>query len=82
MELHPYLQNLKTVRFKVLAIEDSRKTNSTLEVGSNYLGTLYAADCIYFMDINEQEWCFYVGDTCSIIEEVATVVTYKSIIIF
>jgi len=76
MELPQYLQNLKTGRFKVLAVEDSRKTNSTVDIGCKYLCTRYPDECVYFMDINEQEWCFYVRDTCSIIEEIITVATY------
>lgn len=73
MELTQYLKNSRMIKFKVLRLEDSRKTNSTLEVGSIYTGTLYPDNCVYFTDINEQQWCFYIGDTCSIIDEAKSV---------
>lgn len=67
------LQETKTVRFEVLEILDARKTGSTIEVGKTYLGTLYPNNWVYFTDVNEQEWAFYVDDTCRIIEEVEQV---------
>lgn len=63
-------QQSKTGRFEVLEILDTRKTGSTIEVGGSYFGTLYPDYWVYFTDTNEQEWAFYVDDTCRIIEEV------------
>lgn len=68
-----YLQRTKLVRFEVLKIEDIRKTNSTIEIGKTFLGSLYSDNCVYFTDINDQEWCFYVDDTCRIVDNLKTV---------
>ncbi|PXW06476.1 hypothetical protein C8D70_1258 [Chryseobacterium sp. CBTAP 102] len=69
-------QQNKTVLFEVLEIIDTRKTGSTIEVGKTYLGSLYPNNWVYFTDVNEQEWAFYVGDTCRIIQEVEQTEVY------
>lgn len=66
----------KTIRFEVLEILDARKTGSTIEVGNAYLGSLYPDNWVYFTDVNEQEWSFYVDDTCRIIEEVEQIIVF------
>lgn len=69
-------QQNKTVLFEVLEIIDTRKTGSTIEVGKTYLGSLYPNNWVYFTDVNEQEWAFYVDDTCRIIKEVEQTEVY------
>lgn len=73
---YQFEQQNKTVLFEVLEIVDSRKTGSTIEVGKTYLGSLYPDNRVYFTDVNEQEWCFYVDDTCRIVEEVEQTIAY------
>jgi hypothetical protein len=64
----------KFVKFRVLEIVDSRKTGSTIEVGKVFKG-LYnpKTNTVNFTDVNEQDWIFYVNDTCEIVEEVEQV---------
>mgnify|MGYP006182175259 CR=1 FL=1 len=76
MNTNQSLPESKIVRFEVLEILDARKTGSTIELGKTYLGTLYLDNWVYFTDVNEQEWAFYVDDTCRIIEEVEQVKMY------
>jgi hypothetical protein len=60
----------KYVKFEVLKIEDTRKTGSTIAIGKILRGLYYeSSNTIFFSDENGQDWTFYVGDTCKIIEE-------------
>lgn len=60
----------KYVKFEVLKIEDTRKTGSTVAIGKILSGLYYeSSNTIFFSDENGQDWTFYVGDTCKIIEE-------------
>lgn len=69
--------NSKFVKFEVLKIEDTRKKGSTIRVGGTYKGLKEEnSNCIYYSDINEQDWVFYVDDTCKIIEEIDQLKTF------
>lgn len=60
----------KFALFEVLKIVDIRKTGSKIEVGSTLKGLYYPQNgSIFFTDDNGQDWVFYVGDTCRIIEQ-------------
>lgn len=64
------MKNIKYVKFEVLKIIDARKSGSTIEIGKIYIGEYHIkSNWIYFSDINEQEWCFYVDDTCRILDD-------------
>lgn len=59
---------MKIVKFKVLKLEDPRKTESELEVGAIYLGMLTTNQyMISFTDRAGVDWIFYVDDTCEIV---------------
>lgn len=56
------------VKFKVLEIMDKRNWGSSLEIGKIYTGIL-VKNYVYWTDpMNEQEWVFFVGQTCEIIK--------------
>lgn len=58
----------KYVSFEVLKVEDIRKTGSTVAVGRILRGLYYeSSNTVFFSDDNGQDWTFYVGDTCKII---------------
>jgi len=60
----------KYVRFEVLRVHDTTKTGSTVSVGKVLRGLYYqSSNTVSFSDDNGQDWTFYVGDTCRIIEE-------------
>lgn len=64
------MNNPKFVKFEVLKIEDIRKTGSTVSVGKVLKGLYYKnSNTVFFSDDNGQDWTFYVGDTCKIIEQ-------------
>lgn len=59
----------KYVSFEVLKVEDIRKTGSTVAIGRILRGLYYeSSNTVFFSDDNGQDWTFYVGDTCKIIE--------------
>ncbi|WP_139423882.1 hypothetical protein [Chryseobacterium mulctrae] len=59
----------KYVSFEVLKVEDTRKTGSTVAVGRILTGLCYeSSNTVFFSDDNGQDWTFYVGDTCEILE--------------
>lgn len=60
------------VNFRVLKIEDTRKCNSILKVNATYKGILNKnTNAVYWEDSgSNQDWVFWVGDTCVIINEV------------
>ena len=58
------------VRFEVTKVIDTTKTGSTVAIGKVLRGLYYeSSNTIFFSDDNGQEWTFYVGDTCRIIEQ-------------
>lgn len=58
------------VKFKVTKIEDSRKNGSTIEIGSIYDGILNKNNnAVWFNDVNDQSWVFWVNDTCELIDQ-------------
>lgn len=60
------------VKFRVLEILDKRQSNSSLEIGKIYIGKRdkNRQEVIWWIDpMNEQEWVFYDGDTCEVLEE-------------
>lgn len=60
----------KYVTFEVLKVEDTRKTGSTVAVGRVLKGLLYeSSNTVFFSDENGQDWTFYVGDTCKILDK-------------
>lgn len=60
----------KYVTFEVLKIEDTRKTGSTVAVGRVLKGLFYeSSNTVFFSDENGQDWTFYVGDTCNILDK-------------
>lgn len=60
----------KYVCFEVLNVEDTTKTGSTVSVGKVLRGLYYeSSNTVFFSDQNGQDWTFYVGDTCKIIEQ-------------
>lgn len=56
------------VKFKVLDLADLRSDGSELEVGNVYEGKLNWRS-VYYTDKTGDEWIFYVGVTCEIVEE-------------
>lgn len=59
----------KYVIFEVLKVEDIRKTGSTVAVGRILRGLYYeSSNTVFFSDDNGQDWTFYVGDACKILE--------------
>lgn len=58
------------VIFKVTKLEDSRKSNSSLEIGKTYPGILNLnTNAIFWEDpSNGQSWVFWVSDTCEIVK--------------
>lgn len=60
----------KYVTFEVLKVEDTRKTGSTVAVGRVLKGLFYeSSNTVFFSDENGQDWTFYVGDTCKILDK-------------
>ncbi|WP_312306343.1 hypothetical protein [Chryseobacterium sp.] len=59
------------VIFEILKIEQESEEDSTIEIGERFVG-LYHPDSneIHFTDENGQQWIFYDGDTCSIIDSI------------
>ncbi len=58
----------KYVSFEVLKVGDIRKTGSTVAIGRILRGLYYeSSNTVFFSDDNGQDWTFYVGDTCKII---------------
>lgn len=52
-----------------MKVEDTRKTGSTIAVGRILSGLYYeSSNTVSFSDDNGQDWTFYVGDTCKILE--------------
>ncbi|CEN52678.1 hypothetical protein [Capnocytophaga canis] len=59
------------VKFKVTKILDTRKSKSTLELGKQYVGVqdIKRKEIIWWTDpANDQEWVFYVGETCELVD--------------
>lgn len=60
----------KYVLFEVLKVEDITKIGSTVSVGKVLRGLYYeSSNTVSFFDDNGQDWTFYVGDNCRIVEE-------------
>ncbi|PWN59155.1 hypothetical protein [Chryseobacterium oncorhynchi] len=63
----------RKVKFKVLKLDDIRKSGSSLEINKCYSGLYFPGNnCVHFTDINKQNWSFWVGDTCIIMESEET----------
>jgi hypothetical protein len=63
------IQNSSTRKFRVTQIIDKRNWGSSLVIGKTYEG-LYTPsnNCIWWTDpANYQEWVFWVGDTCELV---------------
>ena len=58
------------VKFKVTDFADQRAANSSLEIGNIYEGDYRVSNnSIWWRDPqNEQEWIFWVGDTCELVD--------------
>ncbi len=56
-----------TVKFKVLALFDPRKTCSDLEIGNIYYGEQIDEWRVRYTDKANVDWTFYIGDTCEIL---------------
>lgn len=54
------------VTFKVLRFEDSRSSQSELEIGGIYTGEIYK-NIVYYTDQTGDTWAFYVNDTCELV---------------
>lgn len=64
------MNTFQYVRFEVLKVEDITKIGSTVSVGKVLRGLYYeSSNTVSFSDDNGQDWTFYVGDTCRIVEE-------------
>lgn len=62
------VQNMQQVEFQIVKILDSRKSGSIIEVGAIYTGDLDPTGrCIWFSEPNGQEWVFYIGESCTIV---------------
>ncbi|NBA78595.1 hypothetical protein [Flectobacillus sp. BAB-3569] len=60
---------MDAVRFRVLAIEGKRSTNSDIQVGGTYVGEANdLRNRVYYTDQAGDDWIFYVDDTCEIID--------------
>ncbi len=55
------------VKFKVLKLEDPRKTESELFVGNVYEGLMTDDYRVQFKDRAGVDWTFYIDDTCEIV---------------
>lgn len=58
---------MSKVKFKVLELIDHRSEGSELEVGNVYTGKV-ENDKVYYQDKTGDDWIFYPGDTCEIME--------------
>lgn len=73
MERNYKNNKIMKVKFKVTKIIDIRKTGSSLELNNIYIGQKDAKrkDIIWWEDpANGQEWVFYIGDTCELVEDI------------
>lgn len=60
------METQKKVFFTVLKIEDSRKSDSVLETGVEYIGNSDGKRVYWTDSGSDQDWIFYIGDTCQI----------------
>lgn len=59
------------VIFEVLIIEHELEQGSTIKRYERFVGLYYPDNKeIHFTDDNGQEWIFYDGDTCTIIDKI------------
>jgi hypothetical protein len=57
------------VKFEVLELIDMPKQKSEIKVGGAFWGDMdHTKTRVFFLDKANCAWCFYVGDTCKIIE--------------
>ncbi|SIT96834.1 hypothetical protein SAMN05660493_01529 [Epilithonimonas bovis DSM 19482] len=70
------------VVFIVTEIADIRKTASSLEIGKEYVGMFIESNnSVSWTDpINEQDWVFWVGDTCEIVNNLKNYTIDKDIL--
>lgn len=67
---------MATVKFKVTSFVDPRATNSSLEIGNVYEGDYHVSNnSVQWTDPqNDQEWTFWVGDTCELVGSLEDIV--------
>lgn len=58
------------VIFVVTELVDIRKSESSLEVGKEYTGTLRETNnSVWWTDpMNNQDWVFWIDDTCKVVK--------------
>lgn len=57
------------IKFRPTQIIDPRKWGSTLQIGQILTGELQLSNnCVSWDDVNDQSWCFWLGDTAELIE--------------
>ncbi|PAC29222.1 hypothetical protein [Flectobacillus sp. BAB-3569] len=57
---------MEKVEFRVLRFEDSRSSQSELEIGGVYTGEI-DKNRVYFTDQAGDNWTFYLNDTCELV---------------
>ncbi|MDI9863511.1 hypothetical protein QM480_04200 [Flectobacillus sp. DC10W] len=57
---------MEKVEFKVLRFEDSRSSQSELEIGGIYTGEI-DKNRVYYTDQTGDNWIFYINDTCELV---------------
>lgn len=57
----------KPTKFRVFKIEDVRKDGSVLVIGGEYIGSLSGNQILWTDPGSDQDWSFYINDTCEII---------------
>lgn len=60
---------MQTIRFRLLSIDEPRSSQSDLEVGGIYIGEVNdLRNRVYYTDKAGDEWVFYIGNNCEILE--------------
>ncbi|MBA4848986.1 hypothetical protein [Emticicia sp. BO119] len=59
---------MSVTKFSVLKLDDARSHGSELELNGVYIGELdESKSLVYFTDKAEDEWFFYIGDSCELV---------------
>lgn len=62
---------MKTIEitFKPTELIDSIKDGSTIKLGQILSGSMQLSNsCVYWQDMNEQQWAFWIDDTAELVE--------------
>lgn len=57
------------ITFTPTELIDSIKDGSTIKIGQTLIGSMQLSNsCVYWQDINHQQWAFWIGDTAELVE--------------